>query len=53
LSFFGEIRLRRENAAKLEALAAALDGGPEEEMPIGAVLRRGGNRLTAFSAPGS
>ena len=47
------IALHIEGEAKLRALAAALEGGPEEEMPVRAVLRRGGDRLTVFSAAGS
>lgn len=44
------IALHIEGEAKLRALAAALEGGPEEEMPVRAVLRRGGDRVTAFGA---
>jgi 6-phosphogluconolactonase len=44
------IALHIEGEAKLTALAAALEGGPEEEMPVRAVLQRGGDRLTVFSA---
>jgi len=44
------IALLIEGEAKIRALAAALEAGPEEEMPIRAVLRRGGDRLTVFSA---
>ena len=42
-----------EGEAKLEAFAAALEGGPEEEMPVRAVITRAGDRLTVFSAPRS
>ncbi len=44
------IALHIEGEAKLEAFAAALEGGPEEEMPIRAVIGRAGDRLTVFSA---
>jgi len=44
------IALHIEGEAKLEAFAAALEGGPEEEMPIRAVINRAGDRLTVFSA---
>jgi 6-phosphogluconolactonase len=44
------IALLIEGEAKLRALAAALEGGPDEEMPIRAVLRRADDRLTVFSA---
>ncbi len=44
------IVLHIEGDAKLRALAAAIEDGPEEEMPVRAVLRRGGERLTVFSA---
>jgi 6-phosphogluconolactonase len=44
------IALLIEGEAKQRALAAALEGGPEEEMPIRAVLRRTDDRLTVFSA---
>ena len=44
------IALHIEGEAKLRTLAAALEAGPEEEMPVRAVLRRGGDRLTVFSA---
>jgi 6-phosphogluconolactonase len=44
------IALHIEGEAKLKALAAALESGPEEEMPVRAVLRRGSDRLTVFAA---
>ena len=44
------IALHIEGEAKLRAFAAAIEAGPEEEMPVRAVLRRGGDRLTVFSA---
>ncbi len=44
------IVLHIEGEAKLEAFAAALEGGPEEEMPVRAVINRAGDRLTVFSA---
>jgi 6-phosphogluconolactonase len=44
------IALEIEGAAKLTTLAAALEPGPEEAMPIRAVLRRAADRLTVFSA---
>ena len=44
------IALHIEGQSKLRALAAALEDGPEEEMPVRAVLRGGGERLTVFSA---
>ena len=47
------IALHIEGEAKLRTLAAALDDGPEAEMPIRAVFRRAGDRLTVFSAPRS
>ena len=47
------IALQIEGEDKLSAFAAALDRGPEEDMPIRAVLQRGGDRVTVFSAPPS
>jgi 6-phosphogluconolactonase len=44
------IALEIEGEAKLATLAAALEPGPEEAMPIRAVLRRATDRLTVFSA---
>ncbi len=44
------IALQIEGEAKLEAFAAALEDGPEDEMPIRAVMREAGDRLTVFSA---
>lgn len=44
------IALEIEGEAKLTTLAAALGPGPEEAMPIRAVLRRAADRLTLFSA---
>jgi 6-phosphogluconolactonase len=44
------IALEIEGEAKLTTLAVALEPGSEEDMPIRAVLRRGGDRLTVFSA---
>jgi 6-phosphogluconolactonase len=44
------IALEIEGEAKLATLAAALEPGPEEAMPIRAVFRRAGDRLTVFSA---
>ena len=44
------IALQIEGPAKLATLAAALGPGPEEDMPIRAVLRRAADRLTVFSA---
>jgi 6-phosphogluconolactonase len=44
------IALEIEGEAKLATLAAALEPGPEEAMPIRAVLRRAADRLTVFSA---
>jgi 6-phosphogluconolactonase len=44
------IALHIEGQSKLRALAAALEDGPEEEMPVRAVLRGGAERLTVFSA---
>jgi 6-phosphogluconolactonase len=44
------IALEIEGEAKLATLAAALAPGPEEAMPIRAVLRRAADRLTVFSA---
>jgi 6-phosphogluconolactonase len=44
------IALQIEGEAELQAFAAALEGGPEEEMPIRAVIGRAGDRLTVFSA---
>jgi 6-phosphogluconolactonase len=47
------ISLEIAGEAKLQTLAAALEDGPEEDMPIRAVLRRAADRLTVFSAPRS
>jgi 6-phosphogluconolactonase len=44
------IALEIEGGAKLATLAEALRPGPEEEMPVRAVLRRSADRLTLFSA---
>jgi len=44
------IALEIEGEAKLATLAAAIEPGPEEAMPIRAVLRRAADRLTVFSA---
>jgi 6-phosphogluconolactonase len=44
------IALEIEGEAKLATFAAAVGPGPEEAMPIRAVLRRAGDRLTVFSA---
>jgi 6-phosphogluconolactonase len=44
------IALEIEGDVKLATFAAALEPGPEEAMPIRAVLRRAGDRLTVFSA---
>ena len=44
------IALEIEGDAKLATFAAALEPGPEEAMPIRAVLRRAADRLTVFSA---
>jgi len=44
------IALQIEGEGKLRAFADALEPGPEEAMPIRAVLRRAGDRLTVFSA---
>jgi 6-phosphogluconolactonase len=44
------IALEIEGEAKLTTFAAALEPGPEEAMPIRAVLRRAADRLTVFSA---
>jgi 6-phosphogluconolactonase len=44
------IALEIEGDAKLARFAAALEPGPEEAMPIRAVLRRATDRLTVFSA---
>jgi len=44
------IALEIEGEAKLAVFAAALQPGPEEAMPIRAVLRRAADRLTVFSA---
>jgi 6-phosphogluconolactonase len=44
------IALLIEGEAKLRTLEAALEPGPEEDMPIRAVLRRAADRLTVFSA---
>jgi 6-phosphogluconolactonase len=46
----GAIALEIEGEAKLATLATALEPGPEEAMPIRAVLRRAADRLTVFSA---
>jgi 6-phosphogluconolactonase len=57
LTLTGRVLLRARNLAlqiegpnKLETLAKALGEGPIEEMPIRAVLRGGGDKLTIFSA---
>lgn len=47
------IGLEIAGEAKLRTLAAALADGPEEDMPIRAVLRRAADKLTVFSAPRS
>jgi 6-phosphogluconolactonase len=44
------IALEIAGEAKLARFAAALEPGPEEAMPIRAVLRRAADRLTVFSA---
>lgn len=44
------IALLIEGEDKLRTLAKALEPGPEEDMPIRAVLRRAADRLTVFSA---
>jgi 6-phosphogluconolactonase len=44
------IALEIEGEAKLATFAKALEAGPEEAMPIRAVLRRAADRLTVFSA---
>jgi 6-phosphogluconolactonase/glucosamine-6-phosphate isomerase/deaminase len=44
------IALEIEGEAKLATFAAALEAGPEEAMPIRAVLRRAADRLTVFIA---
>lgn len=44
------IALHIEGEAKLRTFADAIEDGPEVEMPVRAVLRRGGDRLTVFSA---
>jgi len=44
------IALEIEGEAKLATFAKALKPGPEEAMPIRAVVRRAANRLTVFSA---
>ena len=44
------IALEIEGDAKLATFAQALQPGPEEDMPIRAVLRRAADRLTVFSA---
>jgi 6-phosphogluconolactonase len=44
------IALEIEGEAKLATFATALESGPEEAMPIRAVLRRATDRLTVFSA---
>jgi 6-phosphogluconolactonase len=44
------IALEIEGEAKLATFATALESGPEEAMPIRAVLRRAADRLTVFSA---
>lgn len=44
------IALEIEGEAKLATLAAALEPGPNEAMPIRAVLRGAADRLTVFSA---
>ncbi len=43
-------RVADRRRGQVEAFAAALGGGPEDEMPIRAVLRRASDRLTVFSA---
>jgi 6-phosphogluconolactonase len=45
------IALEIEGEAKLATFAAALKPGPEEAMPIRAVLRRAADRLTVFMCP--
>jgi 6-phosphogluconolactonase len=44
------IALEIQGAAKLATFAAALEPGPEEAMPIRAVLRGAADRLTVFIA---
>jgi 6-phosphogluconolactonase len=44
------IALEIEGEAKLATFAKALENGPEDAMPIRAVLRRAADRLTVFSA---
>ena len=44
------IALEIEGEKKLATFATALEPGPEEAMPIRAVLRRAADRLTVFSA---
>jgi 6-phosphogluconolactonase len=44
------IALEIEGETKLARFTAALEPGPEEAMPIRAVLRRAADRLTVFSA---
>jgi 6-phosphogluconolactonase len=44
------IALEIQGEAKLATFATALEAGPEEAMPIRAVLRRAADRLTVFSA---
>ena len=44
------IALEIQGEAKLATFAAALKPGPEDAMPIRAVLRRAADRLTVFSA---
>jgi 6-phosphogluconolactonase len=44
------IALEIDGEAKLATFAAALEPGPEEAMPVRAVLRRAADRLTVFSA---
>ena len=44
------IALEIQGEAKLATFATALEPGPEEAMPIRAVLRRAADRLTVFSA---
>ena len=44
------IALEIQGANKLATFATALESGPEEAMPIRAVLRRAPDRLTVFSA---
>jgi 6-phosphogluconolactonase len=44
------IALLFEGQDKLKTFAAALEDGPEEKMPIRAVIRRAADRLTVFSA---